>query len=48
VIIVVRNILEPRSSAADGVHPLAMLASMYVGLKSSLIGIFVPRSSAAV
>ncbi len=43
VIIVVRNILEPRIVGKQiGVHPLAMLISMYVGLKIfGFIGIFV-------
>ena len=43
VIIVVRNILEPRIVGRQiGVHPLAMLLSMYVGLKIfGFIGIFV-------
>jgi sporulation integral membrane protein YtvI len=43
VIIVVRNILEPRIVGRQiGVHPLAMLASMYVGLKIfGFVGIFV-------
>jgi sporulation integral membrane protein YtvI len=43
VIIVVRNILEPKIVGRQiGVHPLAMLISMYVGLKIfGFIGIFV-------
>ena len=43
VMLVVRNILEPRIVGRQiGVHPLAMLVSMYVGLKIfGFIGIFV-------
>ena len=43
VIIVVRNIMEPRLVGRQiGIHPLAMLASMYVGLQIfGFIGIFV-------
>ncbi len=43
VIIVVRNILEPRIIGKQiGVHPLAMLAGMYVGLQIfGVVGIFV-------
>ena len=43
VMLVVRNILEPRIVGRQiGVHPLAMLVSMYVGLKVfGFIGIFV-------
>ncbi|SHI07607.1 sporulation integral membrane protein YtvI [Sporobacter termitidis DSM 10068] len=43
VITVVRNVLEPRIVGRQiGIHPLAMLVSMYVGLKLfGFVGIFV-------
>jgi predicted PurR-regulated permease PerM len=43
VMVIVRNILEPKIVGRQiGVHPLAMLISMYVGLRIfGFIGIFI-------